>query len=108
MKKGDIWIVELPLTGGHEQAGMRPAIVLADTPSSVAIVVPCTSNLKALQLPHTFSIDPSEKNGLENTSVALVLQIRALDKRRLQKRIGTLEPSLMEEINKTLRELLVI
>jgi len=27
MKIGDIYLVEIPAIGGHEQAGLRPAIV---------------------------------------------------------------------------------
>lgn len=31
MKKGEIWLVELPSTNGHEQAGTRPVIILTET-----------------------------------------------------------------------------
>lgn len=33
MNKGEIWIAEFPRTNGHEQAGSRPVIVIADVES---------------------------------------------------------------------------
>ena len=45
MKKGEIWLVELPSTNGHEQVGNRPVIILSDTESNISIVIPFTSNL---------------------------------------------------------------
>lgn len=106
MNKGDIWIIEAPSVDGHEQEGVRPAIVIANTESSVAVIIPCTSNLKALRLPHTFSINPSRENGLKMMSVALVLQIRAIDKKRLKKRIGVLEKKVMQDIDNMLKKML--
>jgi len=106
MKKGEIWIVALPGSGGHEQGGLRPAIVIADTGATVAVVIPCTSNPHARRFPHTFAIEASKKNGLVIPTVALILQIRAVDKKRLQKKIGVIEPSLLARIDATLRELL--
>ncbi|MBI2581466.1 type II toxin-antitoxin system PemK/MazF family toxin [Candidatus Woesearchaeota archaeon] len=51
MKKGEIWLVELPTTNGHEQEGYRPAMVLAEAEANIAIIVPFTSNLQALRFP---------------------------------------------------------
>ena len=55
MARGDIVTVELPAAlgqGGHEQAGQRPAIVVQTDVMhqnlSTTMVVPLTSNLKAL------------------------------------------------------------
>ena len=31
MKKGEIWLVELPSADGREQIGTRPALVLKET-----------------------------------------------------------------------------
>ncbi|MBS3176376.1 type II toxin-antitoxin system PemK/MazF family toxin [Candidatus Woesearchaeota archaeon] len=38
MKKGEIWLVELPSADGHEQIGTRPCIILAETEANIAIV----------------------------------------------------------------------
>ena len=106
MKKGEIWIVVLPSVDGHEQYGMRPVVLIAVTNSTVAIGIPCTANMRALRFPHTVSIPSSTTNGLEQDSIALVLQIRAIDKKRLQKKIGVLEKPLLQKIDRELRRLL--
>lgn len=108
MKKGDIWLVEMPETGGHEQAGKRPVMVVADTESNIAVVVPFTSNIQALRFPHTIEVEPSRENGLAVRSVALVFQIRAIDKKRLKSRIGRLETSMVGRMDKMLKDLLEI
>lgn len=106
MKKGEIWVVDIPSTGGHEQYGMRPVVVVADTQSAVTIGIPCTTNMRALRFPHTVSIAASRTNGLEQDSIALVLQIRAIDKKRLKKKIGMLEKPLLQKVERELRKLL--
>lgn len=106
MKKGEIWIVEIPGIDGREQRGLRPAIFIADTHTNIAVVIPCTSNLQALRFPFTARLEPSRGNGLDVLSVALVLQIRAIDKRRLVKRIGALEKPALKELDGMLKTLL--
>lgn len=106
MKKGEIWLVELPGIDGHEQHGFRPAILIADTLTSVVIVIPCTTNAQALRFPYTVRLRASERNGFETDSIALVLQIRAIDRARLQRKIGILEKSLLADINRVLQSLL--
>lgn len=105
MSKGEVWIVEIPGLDGHEQRGCRPAILMADTRMNVALIVPCTSNLEALRFPYTLHLNTSRKNG---PSVALVLQLRAIDKKRLTKKVGTLEKSLLNEIDRMLHSLLAL
>jgi mRNA interferase MazF len=108
VKKGEIWIVNIPVTDGHEQYGTRPLIVLADTPSSVVVGIPCTTNMRALRFPYTISITASEHNGLTHESIALVLQIRAIDKKRLHQKIGEVEKEVLQKIEGELRRLLQI
>ncbi len=106
MEKGEIWIVNLPPTDfGREQAGGRPGIFLADA-EIIGIVVPLTSNLLTLRFPFTLSIKPSSLNGLQEESVALIFQIRALDKRRFLKRIGKLESNALKSIDETIIKML--
>ena len=72
MNKGEIWTAEFPQTNGHEQTGKRPVIILADTESNIAIIIPFTSNIQALRFPYTIEIEPSKGNGLTSKSVALI------------------------------------
>jgi mRNA interferase MazF len=116
--RGDIVLINLPQAAdgaGHEQVGTRPALVLPvglrqdDVTSetlSVIMIVPFTSNLKAQRFPHTILIQPSARNGLSTPSVLLVFQLRAIDKKRVTKKIGYLEDELMLKVNAEMKDLL--
>ena len=114
MKRGDIILVELPQadTSGHEQEGLRPALVVHEEASSdqlsVIMIVPMTSNLRAQSFSHTILVPPSAQNGLSMPSVLLVFQLRAIDKRRIRKTLGTLETAIMEQVNAEMKKLLGI
>lgn len=108
MKRGEVWQVELPplpFEQGHEQKGERPAVIL--TPENVSnlngmvVVVPFTSTLKAQDYAGTVRVDKSPGNGLENDSVALCLQVRALGKKRILARLGDLSPADLAEVVRT-------
>lgn len=113
MARGDIVLVDLPqpVTGtGHEQIGNRPALVVhTDTTSnvvSVVSIIPFTTNLKSQRFPHAILIQPSLANGLNSPSVLLVFQLRAIDKRRIIRKLGTLEAETMALVNLELKKLL--
>ena len=113
MARGDVLTVDLPApsgAAGHEQVGYRPAIVvqtgLTNANFSTTMIVPLTSNLNALRFPHTIQVDPSPQNGLATPSVLLVFQLRAIDKRRLGKRLGRLEQHHMQQLEIEIRHLL--
>ena len=106
MKKGEIWLVELPSTNGREQEGTRSVIVFADTEVNIAIIVPLTSNIQALRFPNTIEVKPSKINGLTALSIALVFQVRAIDKKRLKNKIGVLEPLILKEADTLLKRIL--
>lgn len=108
MKKGEIWIVGFPQTNGHEQTGTRPVLIIADTESNISVVIPFTSNIQALRFPHTIEVEPSKGNGLLSKSIALVFQIRAIDKKRLKNEIGIIEVATQKRIDKMLKDLLQI
>src|SRR5215831_13405780 len=90
---GDIHWVDLPAANGREQRGRRPAVVFQDDDYGgdlpVVLVVPLTTARAAMRFAGTTLIYPAAENGLRQASVALVFQIRAIDRRRIQERIGT-------------------
>ena len=106
MRKGEIWLVDLFGGAGREQLGERPAIILASTPLQIVAIIPLTANLKALRFPFVFPIDPNKKNGLRTQSVALVFHVRAIDERRLVKKIGELDKRDIDQINHILKKML--
>lgn len=87
---------------GHEQSGLRPGIILSEQ-NGVVITIPLTTNTTALRFSATFAVVPDSKNGLAATSVALVFQIRAVDKTRIVKHIGVLSSKDARVLNKLIR-----
>lgn len=112
MTSGDIHSVEIPASDGHEQAGTRPAIVVQAAQYGqqlpTVLIVPLTSQLAAQGFPGTFLVQPDSDNGLQTLSVALVFQLRAIDKRRLRSKIGRLGAAHLSQLHQQIRALLQI
>jgi len=106
MNKGEIWIVAFPDSHGREQTGIRPVIVLARAEADIVLVVPCTSNVQALRFPNTLEIEPSKKNGFHELTIALIFQLRAIDKTRMKYKLGEVEENVLNEIDHSIRLLL--
>jgi mRNA interferase MazF len=106
---GDIHWIELPTANGHEQAGRRPAVVLQDDgyagSSPLVLVVPLTGAPSAARFPGTVPVKATAQSGLRQDSVALVFQLRAADRRRLQEKIGSVTPEELTALYKTLDRL---
>ncbi len=107
MKTGEIWLVDLEDSKGHEQQGTRPAVVVG-LANSMIIVVPLTTNLRSARFSHTHSISPTPQNGLANVSIALVFQIATLDPVRLRNQIGSINEGDRQAINSLLSDLLTL
>lgn len=99
---GDIYTTDIPSTNGHEQAGSRPAVIVQaaqfEKQLSTVIIVPLTSQLGAQSFPGTLLINPDAENGLTKDSVALVFQLRAIDKKRLKRKLGRLSTIQMDQL----------
>ncbi|MEK6862231.1 MAG: type II toxin-antitoxin system PemK/MazF family toxin [Nanoarchaeota archaeon] len=106
MKKGEIWLVNLPSANGREQSGLRPALLLSEVETNIIMIVPFTSNIQALRFPSTIEVKPSKENGLNSISTALIFQLRAIDKNRLNKKIGHLEKDTLKEVDLMVKKLL--
>lgn len=102
VKVGDLYWVEFPARGGHAQSGRRPAIIVQQ-PSNLPtiLVIPITSQQGALRFPGTILIEASKENGLRHDSVALVLQLTAVDKRYLTDQLGRVAEQVSERIWET-------
>jgi mRNA interferase MazF len=99
-----------PPTTGHEQSGRRPAVVIQDEAYAgtlpVVLTVPLTTATSTLRFPGTLLVQPSAENGLHHPSVALVFQTRAVDRRRIGERVGTVGAEVLAEIFEALDKLL--
>ncbi|BDA66919.1 hypothetical protein CAL7716_010850 [Calothrix sp. PCC 7716] len=101
MARGDVLLVSLPDSDKREEKGNRPAIaVQTDVANSpMLMIIPVTSSLGALRFPFVVRIEPSEENGLTLPSVAMVFQMRAIDRKRIIQKIGELEPQYLTQID---------
>src|SRR3989338_3761102 len=109
MQAGDIYLIEIPASGGHEQSGLRPAIIVQEKALEklpTVLIVPLTSKQKAAAFPFTFIIEPDRMNNLDVVSVALVFQLRAIDKRRVKNKVGKISLGKMELLKQGLREIM--
>ncbi len=102
MKKGEVWLIEFPKSDGFEQFKTRPAIFLAQE-GRIATVIPLTSIIKSLRFPYTLAIKPSKINGLKRESIALIFQLRGIDKKRLIARLGYLDNQTIDKISEITR-----
>ncbi|MCI0641261.1 MAG: type II toxin-antitoxin system PemK/MazF family toxin [Gemmataceae bacterium] len=102
MKKGDVWRVRIPPSPGHAQTGERPAIIIQEdgfiTSLPTVLIVPFTSTLAAARFGGTLIVQPDKQNGLTLPSVALVFQVRALDKRNCLTKLGALDHQTLDQV----------
>lgn len=62
------------------------------------MIIPITSSLSALRFSFTVKIEPSNLNGLTLSSVVMVFQIRAIDRKRIIKKIGDLKSKYLNRL----------
>ncbi len=105
MAQGDILLVALPESDKREEKGNRPAVAVQTNIASL-IIVPVTSALAALRFAFTVRIEPSSTNGLTLSSVAMVFQLRAIDRKRIIRKIGELEPKYLAQIDAEIWQML--
>ena len=106
MKKGDICLIEFMSFRGHEQMGFRPAIAMSEETANLILVIPLTSKLEALKYNYSLEISPSKTNGLNTKSIAMIFQLRAVDKRKIKGKIGNIEEDVLDNINNQIKKML--
>jgi mRNA interferase MazF len=98
--------VRLDPTIGSEQAGERPALVISpeliNRHSPVVLVAAVTSRKVDRIYPFEALIEPPE-GGLRVRSKVLLMQLRAVDKRRLTGALGRIEKQTMAIVEKALK-----
>lgn len=101
--RGEIYYADLEPVIGSEQGGQRPVVVLQNNKgnrfSPTVIVAPLTSHTVKPLLP-THVLVSAE--GLHTKSLALLEQIRTIDKQRLKWYIGELSDCEMTMLEKAI------
>ena len=101
IERGDIVLIDFDPTKGAEIQKTRPAVVvtnnIANRFSRVITIVPITSQKLSQVYPHEVLI--RKQNGLLKDSKANVSQLRAVDKMRIVKRLGSLGYGKQKELD---------
>jgi mRNA interferase MazF len=106
--RGEVWLIELNPTRGHEQRGTRPALVVSvdefnSSPSGLVVAVPITTKAKGVML-HV-PVGPNE-GGLRLRSFIKCDDIRSLARERLRERWGSVSFQTLAQVELRLRRLL--
>lgn len=102
-RRGEIWLVNFNPARGSEQKGMRPALVIqndiGNEVSPITIVAAISTSIKIY--PINVKIK-SHESGLDRDSAVKLNQILTIDKSRLIKKLGELDPAKMNEVRSAL------
>ena len=102
--RGNIYYADLGKTTGSEQSGVRPSVIVqndvGNLHSPTTQIVPLTTQRKKPSLPTHVLI--SSACGLDTASIALIEQLRTIDKSRLDAYIGRISSNEQTAINKAL------
>jgi mRNA interferase MazF len=104
--RGDVFLTNLEPIKGHEQGGVRPALIIQNNTSNqfspLTIVAPITSKIYLKEFPTNVFL-PKKESNLNKDSTILLNQIRTIDKSRLIKRISSLNNFLLKRVDNALR-----
>jgi mRNA interferase MazF len=94
-KRGEIYLTALDPTLGHEIQKTRPALIIqndiSNRVSQITIVAPITSTVRFQLNPVHVLLPADEATGLTVAFVALLNQIRAVDRMRLVERLSSID-----------------
>lgn len=103
IKRGDIYLADLSPVRGSEQGGERPAIVvqnnIGNRYSPTIIVIAVSGRCYKKDLPVHVELN---NDCLDKKSIALLEQVRTIDKSRLIEYLGRVTRREMNEIEKAL------
>ena len=105
-KRGEIYLTALDQTLGREIQKTRPALIIQNDVSNrlsdMTIVAPITSTVRFPLNPVHVLLAADETTGLSVVSVALLNQIRAVDNRRLLKRLGAIDEETLKSVDQAI------
>ena len=105
VKRGDIYYADLSPVVGSEQGGIRPVLIIQNdvgnkfSPTVIAAAI--TSQKFKTNLPTHIKVN-ADGCGLARDSTVLLEQVRTLDKRRLKEKLGTLDITNMNRVDRAI------
>lgn len=105
----DLWLVDFGEPYGAEPAAHRPALVLGPPDTfgpafPFVIVTPLTTTSRALSL-HV-EVEPTNENGLDETSYIQCELLRSISQKRLVNRLGTVDVDISLRVSSVVKTLL--
>ena len=92
LKRMEIYMADLPLSGGSVQMGKRPVLIVqndvGNMKSPTVVVVPLTTADKKWQIAH---VEIPTSTGLPKESIALCEQIMTISKDCLGRKVGVID-----------------
>lgn len=109
IKRGDIFYADLRPVVGSEQGGIRPVLILqndiGNRKSPTTIVVTMTSRVdKKFNMPTHVILHKDDTSGLPMDSVLQCESLRTIDKKRIKKKIGSINKNSLESVMHDVRE----
>jgi mRNA interferase MazF len=104
-RRGGVYLIEFDPAVGHEIRKTRPAVVISNDHlnelAATILVMPITAG--QFDYYHWISLSPPE-GGLEKLSSIVTEQIRAVDKGRVKRRLGSVSATTMGHIEEAIRD----
>lgn len=104
-RRGDIFLADLGIPHGSEQGGKRPVIIIQNDDgcffSPTVTMVPLTTNLKKMHLKTHYVLRYTAS--LRYESMAEAEQVHTIDKDRVIRYIGHMDPRDMDGVAEALR-----
>lgn len=105
-KRGEIYMADLDPVVGSEQGSRRPVLIIqndiGNQYSPTTIVAAISSQLSPKVYPTEVRIKAGS-GGLSLDSTVLMNQIKTIDKRRLENRLGELNAAMMRKVDETIK-----
>ncbi|MGA3040253.1 MAG: type II toxin-antitoxin system PemK/MazF family toxin [Bryobacteraceae bacterium] len=102
-KRGEIYLTALDPAVGHEIKKTRPALVIQNDTSNrysaVTMVAPITSTVRLPLSPLHVLLPAGSATGLAVASVGVFNQIRAVDRKRLIKKLGAVDALVLAQVD---------
>jgi len=106
-RRGEIYLVSFDPTVRHEIQKTRPALIIqsdvSNEHSPITIEAAISSQFGSPPRPREVLLATGGKSGLTQPSAAIMSQIRSIDRTRLVKRLGSLDPATMRRIDEAIK-----
>lgn len=105
--RGEIYLTSLDPAIGREIQKTRPALIVQNDVSNrlsdITIVSPITSTVRLPLNPVHVLLAADSSTGLSVVSVAMLNQVRAVDRQRLIKRLGAADAATMAQVDEAIK-----